>query len=503
MMTFKEFNFKKELEDAIEKEGFVEPSLVQEKAIPLVLAGKNLVIQAHTGTGKTAAFGLPILNMLDSANKRVQAVVVVPTRELATQVSDEIFRFGKALNFNTATIYGGSSYSRQLSQARNASIIVATPGRFLDLLSSKKLDINPEYIVLDEFDEMLDMGFYEDVKEIFTYFSDDVQKLMFSATMSREIKSLVNTIARDVELVTTTTDVVTNSNIEQHYYIVDERERDEAILRLFDYNNPVKSIVFCRTKKEVDRIAQFLTAQGILAGGLHGDLEQRDREMTTRKFRNSEFDCLVATDVAARGLDIQDISHVFNYHISFDGDSYVHRIGRTGRAGKKGIAISLITPSEYRSLQKIEKTIGRKIENKNIPTLKDVQDNKMPKLLKRIVEVEVNDIAFDLVDKLKENMDMSTIAYKLFTMIYDKENKLIGTKNNIGKSFEDIKHMLDRNSSGGGRGRGRGGYRGGNSRGGSSRGGYRGDSSRGGSRSESSRGGSSRDTSRGHSRHYN
>jgi ATP-dependent RNA helicase DeaD len=273
-MKFEDFNFKPELASAIEQEGFVEPSLVQQKAIPLVLEKKNLVIQAHTGTGKTAAFGLPILNMLEK-RAGVQAVVVVPTRELAVQVSDEIFRFGKYLKINTATVYGGSSYSRQLKNIERASIIVATPGRFLDLLNGNKIQIDPTYIVLDEFDEMLDMGFYEDVKEIFTFMKDDIQKLMFSATMSNEIKSLVHTIARDVELVTTTTGVVTNSDIEQHYYIVDEHDRDEALIRLFDYSSPFKSIVFCRTKKEVDRIAHFLNGQGCSSEGLHGDLEQR------------------------------------------------------------------------------------------------------------------------------------------------------------------------------------------------------------------------------------
>jgi len=479
-MKFEDFNFKGPLAEAIAKEGFKEPSEVQKKAIPLVMENKNLVIQAHTGTGKTAAFGLPLLNMMEG-NKGVEAVVVVPTRELAIQVSDEIFRFGKYLKINTATVYGGSSYSRQLKHMERASIVIATPGRFLDLLEGKKININPKYIVLDEFDEMLDMGFYEDVRNIFTYMKDDIQKLMFSATMSNEIKSLVSTIAKDVQVVTTTTGVVTNSDIEQHYYIVDEYERDEALLRLFDYLNPHKSIIFCRTKKEVDRVAQFLSAQGCLSDGLHGDLEQRKREDIVKRFRSGVIEALVATDVAARGLDIQDITHVFNYHISFDGDSYVHRIGRTGRAGKKGTAVSIITPSEYKALIRIEKKIGKKIENKLIPTLQDVQSTKMPKMLEKIQAFDIDDTAYDMIEKLKETTDLSTIAYKLFSMIYSKETKNKSSKNKIGKSYDDIKHFAHNDNGGGNRrGRGgRGGYRGSRG-GGNSRGGY-GSDRRGGS----------------------
>ena len=475
-MNFEEFGLKKRLLEGVTREGFTEPSLVQEKAIPLIMEGKNVVIQAHTGTGKTAAFGLPILHMLEN-NNSAQAVIIVPTRELAIQVSDELFRFGKYVNVNTATVYGGSSYVRQLKHIERSALIIATPGRLLDLLKSNRIDIQPDFLVLDEFDEMLDMGFYEDVKEILSYFSDVRQKLMFSATMSNDIKMLIGTIAADAEIVITNTGPATNVDIEQFYYIVDEHERDEALMRLFDYSNPHKSIVFCRTKKEVDRLSEFLTAQGYMSVALHGDLDQRKREEVIKKFRKSETECLVATDVAARGLDIKDISHVFNYHISFDGDSYVHRIGRTGRAGKKGTAISIISPSEYKGLLRIEKTIGKKIENRLVPTLSDVQGTKVPKIIESIQKQDIHSASHDVVEQLKESMDLSTIAYKLFSMLYDKKESGSSGKGVIGKRLEDIQHLIDREGKErrkrpfGGRGGRGGGGRGGNGGGGRGNGG--------------------------------
>jgi ATP-dependent RNA helicase DeaD len=499
-MTFNEFNLKDLLQKAIDEAGFKEPSPIQEQAIPFVLAGRDIVGQAHTGTGKTAAFGLPILNNM-KGNSGVEAVVIVPTRELAMQVSDELYRFGKFLGVNTATVYGGQAYARQIKLIENAGIIVATPGRFLDLLRGNKIDIKPNYVILDEADEMLDMGFLDDIKEIFTFLPKERQTLLFSATMPLAIKNLAKTILNNPEFITLTKSDVTNAKITQTFYVVDERERDDALIRLYDYKNPSKSIIFCRTKKEVDRLSTFMVSQGFMAKGLHGDMEQRQREEAIRAFKTSKLEILIATDVAARGLDVNDVSHVFNYHLPFDSESYVHRIGRTGRAGKEGIAVSIVTPHEFRMLQKIEKNIGTKLEAKIVPNIDSVKEKKITELKNQISDQEISDYALALVEELKEEFDISTIAFKLASMI--SASTLVQGNNNIGKSESDIKRLIEnssrydndgsssgRNSRGGGRFGSRGGSRGGDSRGGDrDRGPRTGDrNSRGGDRDRAPRG---------------
>ena len=493
-MTFNEFNFRDKLQQAIDDAGFKEPSPIQRDAIPVVLNGKDIVGQAHTGTGKTAAFGLPIINMM-KCKKGVEAVVIVPTRELAMQVSDELFRFGKNLKINTATVYGGQSYTRQLKHIENAGIIVATPGRFLDLLKGGKIDIKPSFVVLDEADEMLDMGFLDDIKEIFTYMPENRQTLLFSATMPDAIKKLAQNILKEPEFITITKAEMTNSKITQTFYVVDEYERDDALIRLYDYKNPDKSIIFCRTKKEVDRLSTFLVSQGFSAKGLHGDMEQRQREEAINAFKKGKLEVLIATDVAARGLDVNDVSHVFNYHLPFDSESYVHRIGRTGRAGKEGVAVSIVTPHEFRMLQKIQKDTGGKLEAKVIPNIKSVKEKKTDSLREKIEDQKVYDSGIDLVESLKEDYDLSTIAHKLASMLtndtYVKGNNYIGkSQNDIQRLFERLQNDRggDRNSRGRGRGRG-GNYRGGNRNGG--RGGR--DGNRGGrSSGRNSRGGRDR-----------
>ena len=457
-MTFNDFNFNEKLQKAILDAGFKEPSPIQRDAIPVVLSGKDMVGQAHTGTGKTAAFGLPIINMMDG-NKNVEAVVIVPTRELAMQVSDELFRFGKHLSINTATVYGGQSYSRQLKHIANAGILVATPGRFLDLLRDKKIQINPSYVVLDEADEMLDMGFLDDIKEIFTYMPAKRQTLLFSATMPNAIKTLAKTILKEPEFITITKSEITNSKITQTYYVVDEHERDDALIRLYDFKNPEKSIIFCRTKKEVDRLSTFLVSQGFSAKGLHGDMEQRQREEAMNSFKKGKLEILIATDVAARGLDVNDVSHVFNYHLPFDSESYVHRIGRTGRAGKEGRAVSIVTPHEFRMLQKIQKDTGGKLEAKVIPNINSVKEKKTDSLKNKIVNQKIYDSGISIVEALKEEYDLTTIAHKLASILTN--DTYVKGNNYIGKSQSDIERLIERlkNDKGdrGNRGR-RGGY---------------------------------------------
>ncbi len=438
-MKFEDFNFKPQLAKAIKDAGFREPSPIQKEAIPLILEGYDLIAQAHTGTGKTAAFALPLLNKLQ-LNLGVEALIITPTRELAMQVSDEVYRFGKELGVKSATVYGGTSYSRQIEQIKRANVVVATPGRLIDLLDSKKITLNPSFIVLDEADEMLDMGFLDDIKKIFSFLKDKQQRLLFSATMSKEIKTLAQKILDNPKSISITKSEVTNSNIKQEYYVVEEREKDDALIRLYDFYNPTKSIIFCRMRREVDRLSNFLNSQGFNCGGLHGDMSQRERESTIKEFKKGNLNILIATDVAARGLDVNDVSHVFNYHIPFDSQSYVHRIGRTGRAGKDGVAISIVTPNEFKALQKIQKDVGSQIVSKVIPKISDIEAIKSGALLKDIIDVEVTQNGIDIVEELKEVYDLSTIAFKLASFI-SKDNKIKG-KDSIGKSLEDIKKLL-------------------------------------------------------------
>jgi ATP-dependent RNA helicase DeaD len=493
-VTFESFGLSENVMKAIKEAGFREPSPVQEQAIPLVLQGCDIVAQAQTGTGKTAAFGLPSISMINTNSNKVEILVVTPTRELATQVSDELFTLGRESGVRTVTVYGGSSYSRQIGLIeKGASVVVATPGRLIDLLKNNRLrDFAPKIIVLDEADEMLDMGFLEDIEEIFTYLPEDRQTLLFSATMPEPIKKLAKRILRDPKYVSVTPkDHTTNEDIDQQYYVINEYERDSAMVRLLDATDPVKSIIFCRTKKEVDRLSNHLMAVGYTAKGLHGDMEQNQRESVIKAFRSSQLEILVATDVAARGLNVTDISHVFNFHMPFDPESYVHRIGRTGRAGKKGTAITLVTPSEYHSMQRIGKKVGSNLNQKLVPTLLDVNKSRLERMANDIINAKLNDNAQGLLNLLEGDMDMAQIALKLISVMMDKNSPQGPDKIGFDKNSLSgiIKRLAEKERSKGNRRYGR------NSRGGSG-GGYRGGnrSSGRGSRSSGSRdNGGSRD----------
>jgi len=487
VMTFEELGLKPQLLKSIKEAGFTAPSPIQAQAIPVILAGKDIVGQAHTGTGKTAAFSLPALNNM-KLDGSVELLVITPTRELATQVSDEIFKYGRNLGVKTVTVYGGSSYKRQLDLiSRGASVVVATPGRMLDILKKGMLtDFKPSMVVLDEADEMLDMGFLDDINEIFSYLPTDRQTLLFSATMPQPIKTLANRILKDPVFISITQGETTNADIEQLYYVIDEHERDDAIIRLMDSEDTKKSVVFCRTKSEVDRLSNVLSNAGYLANGLHGDMEQRQRENVIKGFKNNSVQVLVATDVAARGIHVNNISHVFNYHIPFDPESYVHRIGRTGRAGTKGKAITLLTPLEFKELQRIKKKVGTSIEHAFVPSKNDLRQTNIENIVKNIEDQKIYDEAHKILDRLKEDIDEETIIFKLISMILDKQD--IKGPSNIGIPAEKLQAILDRagkrNSSGGRGGRSRGGYRGNRNRSGGGRdrnrsgGGYRGNRSR-------------------------
>jgi len=485
-ITFESFGLSENIMKAIKEAGFREPSPVQEQAIPLVLEGHDIVAQAQTGTGKTAAFGLPAMSMIDTHSNKVEILVVTPTRELATQVSDELFSLGRESKVKTVTVYGGSSYSRQIGLIdKGASVVVATPGRLIDLLKNNRLrNFAPKIIVLDEADEMLDMGFLEDIEQIFSYLPEERQTLLFSATMPEPIKRLAKKILKDPKYVSVTPkDHTTNEDIEQQYYVINEYERDSAIVRLLDATDPIKSIIFCRTKREVDRLSTHLMAVGYTAKGLHGDMEQNQRETTIKAFRTSQLEILVATDVAARGLNVTDISHVFNFHMPFDPESYVHRIGRTGRAGRKGTAITLVTPNEYHSMQRIGKKVGSNLNQKLVPTLLDVNKNRLERMAHDIAHAELNDNAQELLNLLSEKMDIAQIALKLISVMMEKNSPQGPDKIGFDKNSLSgiIKRLAEKERSKGNRRYGRNGSRS------NSGGGYRG--SRSGSRS----GGGNRD----------
>ncbi len=482
---FSDFGLRKEIMQSIEQAGFKNPSPIQQMVIPVIMEGRDVVGQAHTGTGKTAAFGLPALNKMHMKGG-IEVLVITPTRELANQVSDEMFKYGKHLGARTVTIYGGSSYNRQLDLIdRGAQVIIATPGRLLDMLSRNMLKgFAPSTVILDEADEMLDMGFLDDINEIFGYLPAERQTLLFSATMPQPIKQLAQRILVDPFFASITKTETTNTDITQQYYVIEESERDDAIIRLMDAEDAKKTVVFCRTKKEVDRLSNVLSAAGYSAKGLHGDMEQRQRESVIKGVKSDAFDVLIATDVAARGLHIDGITHVFNYHIPFDPESYVHRIGRTGRAGQKGVAITLVTPLEFKELQRIRQKVGTTMEHAYIPSKMDVKNSQVNRLLAEIEKQHVYDEAHKVLDSLKEDFDQEQIAYKLISLLMERNT--VAGPNQIGIAAERLDKILSNLESRGGHGGGgnRGGYRGNRSGGG-----YRGNNDRNGGGERSSSGG--------------
>lgn len=459
---FESFGLKREIMQSIQYAGFKVASPIQAMAIPVILEGRDVVGQAHTGTGKTAAFGLPIMNNMHLQGG-VETLVITPTRELANQVSDELFKYGKKLGIRTVTVYGGSSYGRQIGLIeRGAQVVIATPGRLLDILSKDMLpDFAPSTVILDEADEMLDMGFLDDINEIFSYLPQERQTLLFSATMPEPIKQLAKRILVDPEFISITKGETTNKDISQQYYVIDENERDDAIIRLLDAEETDKVIVFCRTKREVDRLSNVLSSVGYSAKGLHGDMEQRQRESVIKGLKDNAIDILVATDVAARGIHINDVTHVFNFHIPFDPESYVHRIGRTGRAGKKGMAITLVTPLEFKELQRIKAKVGTTMEHAYIPSKNAVKKSGLNRLISEIEKQHVYDEAHEVLDELNQEFDQTQIAYKLVSLLMERTS--VKGPSNIGiepQRLEKILQGLERNSRGGGRGGNRGGYRG-------------------------------------------
>lgn len=356
-MKFTELNLSENILAAVEKAGFVEPSPIQELTIPLALEGKDVIGQAQTGTGKTAAFGLPTLNKIDTNRNVVQTLVIAPTRELAVQGQEELFRFGREKGVKVRSVYGGSSIEKQIKALRSgAHIVVGTPGRLLDLIKRKALKLDHvETLILDEADEMLNMGFLEDIEAIISRVPETRQTLLFSATMPEAIKRIGVKFMQNPEHVKVAAKELTTDLVDQYYIRVKEQDKFDTMTRLMDVDQPELSIVFGRTKRRVDELTRGLKLRGYRAEGIHGDLDQGKRLRVLRDFKNDNIDILVATDVAARGLDISGVTHVYNYDIPQDPESYVHRIGRTGRAGKHGQSITFVAPNEMGYLSIIEK----------------------------------------------------------------------------------------------------------------------------------------------------
>jgi ATP-dependent RNA helicase DeaD len=440
-MKFSEFNFHRDIAKGVKVAGFREPSPIQEMAIPIIANGSDMVGQAHTGTGKTAAFGLPMMDKL-AKGEIERALVITPTRELATQVADELYHLGRFAGIRTLTVYGGVGYGRQIALIhKGVQIVVATPGRLKDLYKKGKIDVfNPEIVVLDEADEMLDMGFLEEIKEIFEYIPQNRQTLLFSATMPEPIKELASDILYEPEFISVIGDEETTNNIiEQRYYVINESQRDEAVVKLLETEDTNKCIIFCRMKREVDRLTEHLQALGFNAAGLHGDLEQRDREMVIKGYKRGQTKIMVATDVAARGLDVKDVTHVFNYHIPFDPQSYVHRIGRTGRAGKSGQAITLVTTEEFRELQRIQKEVGAEMRLATIQGGDGLDETGLEYLADKVRDMQVHKHAESLINYMGD-IDKDVLIEKLLSCFIEKEDQNIGSQ--IGFDQNTVDHMM-------------------------------------------------------------
>jgi ATP-dependent RNA helicase DeaD len=374
------------LVQAITERGYTTPTPIQAGLIPLMLAGADVIGQAQTGTGKTAAFALPILQNLQPNLHRPQALVLAPTRELAMQVADFFWEYGQHLKVRVLAIYGGSSYSRQITRLKKGvDVVVATPGRLLDLLERRVLDLSEvRTVVLDEADEMLKMGFIEDVENILSTTPDARQTALFSATVPAPIRRLADKYMHDPQSVTIQREQVTAEMIEQRAYLVNERDKLAALTRLFEVEELTSALIFVRTRVGTGELANELTVRGFPAEALNGDLSQDARERTLNRFRNNQIKVLVATDVAARGLDIDDISHVFNYDLPDDPEVYVHRVGRTGRAGKTGVAISLVTPREKNKLFGVERFTHQKFTFLPLPTEADIQQRRENELMEKM-----------------------------------------------------------------------------------------------------------------------
>ena len=425
--TFNDLGLSPGVIEAINKKGFEEPTAIQSITIPAMLQNNtNIIAQAQTGTGKTAAFGLPLIDMIDTQKKSTQAIILVPTRELAIQVSEEINSLKGDKKLTIIPIYGGQSIDQQFRRLKKrVHIIVGTPGRVIDHLNRKTLFLEKiNQLILDEADEMLNMGFIEDIEEIMKHTNTDKKTLLFSATIPEKIKTLANKYMADYTFLKVKKKQLTTHLTEQIYFEIKASEKIEALCRIVDITDDFYGLIFCRTKMDVDDLVNRLTDRGYDAEAIHGDISQAQRERTLDKFKKHRTNILVATDVAARGIDVNNLSHVINYALPQDPESYVHRIGRTGRAGNEGTAITFITPSEYKRLRFIQRIAKADIRKSSVPKVEDIINAKKKKIyddLMSLLEEDIDSKYYNWAKKLLEEKNPTEIMAAMLNYCFEEE----------------------------------------------------------------------------------
>ncbi|WP_093245677.1 DEAD/DEAH box helicase [Psychroflexus halocasei] len=406
MNTFESLGLSQEILRAIEDMGFESPSEVQDKTIPILLEEPtDIVALAQTGTGKTAAFGFPLIQNIDLNSKKTQGLILSPTRELCLQITNELKNYSKYYKgLNTVAVYGGASITDQAKQIkRGAQVIVATPGRMKDMIRRQIIDISAiDICVLDEADEMLNMGFYEDIKEILSHSPSSKSTWLYSATMPKEVSQIAKKFMKSPVEITVGQKNVSTKNVSHEYYVVAGRDRYNGMKRLVDANPEIYSVIFCRTKRDTQKVAEQLIEDGYSASAIHGDLSQNQRDLVMKSFRNKQIQMLVATDVAARGIDVDDITHVINYQLPDEIETYTHRSGRTGRAGKEGTSMVIITKSEIRKIRQVERIIGQKFEEKKLPSGDEICKVQLFHLAKEMKETSINNEIDQYIGKLEE-----------------------------------------------------------------------------------------------------
>lgn len=456
---FIQLGIRHDIVNAISELGFENPTPIQEQSIPVLLAGSNdFVGLAQTGTGKTAAFGLPLLELLDFEKNYPQALVLCPTRELCLQIANDISNYAKKMaNVNIVAVYGGASIVDQLRQIkRGVQVVVATPGRMLDIIGRNAIDFSKvKYVVLDEADEMLNMGFQEDIDNILSTTPEDKKTWLFSATMPAEVRRIAKKYMTDPYELTMGQKNTGNENIEHEYYVVRAREKYAAFKRIVDFNPDIFGIVFCRTKVETQEIAESLIKDGYNADSLHGDLSQQQRDKVMKRYRERSLQLLIATDVAARGIDVNDVTHVINYSLPDEVENYTHRSGRTARAGKTGVSIAIINAKELGKIRQIEKVIGKKFVKAEIPGGFDVVEKQLFAMVHKVHNVEVNDVQMEqyLPRILDEFKDLSkeeiikrfaALEFNIF-LDYYKNAPDLNVQVDEGRKFERDDRSLYRN----------------------------------------------------------